>query len=280
MEWICGEIEGQMCGYNPSPTSTRDQSERMSGLSRISGIRSKIERSKKHIGDLDVLIRRFCDAEPYALSVKDYPEIAHVAIQVSKVNPIPTELALMIGDCIHNLRSALDHLACRLVEAGGGTPTRHTYFPICYGPKGAQQYRSSVGQGEIGKMRRGASEVLLNVQPYITGDDTLWHIHELDRIDKHRLILTAVIAVRAFGINALDRTIWFDVRPGILVVGYEVFRTPATTYHREAEKGFKLGLDVTFGQSEIISGKPVLETLNHMADFVDGIITSFEPFLV
>jgi hypothetical protein len=33
-------------------------------------------------------------------------------------------------DCVHNLRSALDHLAIVLVRDGGGTPGEYTAFPI------------------------------------------------------------------------------------------------------------------------------------------------------
>lgn len=37
---------------------------------------------------------------------------------------------MMTGEVLHNLRSALDHLADALVRANGGTPTEYTAFPI------------------------------------------------------------------------------------------------------------------------------------------------------
>jgi hypothetical protein len=60
---------------------------------------------------------------------------------------------------------------------------------------------------------------------------------------------------------------------------YEIVNVPTATYHQTGHKNFKLGLDIAFGQSEIVAGKPVLETLNGMADFTDTIIGNFEPFL-
>jgi hypothetical protein len=258
-----------------------EDSQIYSGLSmgRIDGVRLKIERAKKHISDLDVSIRAFCDSEPYSLGIKEHPEIAQVALHVRNIEPIPDEIALVIGDAVHNLRSALDHLSWQLVEAGGGTPSRSTYFPIC---QTAQQYTSAIVQGEINKMRPGAEIVTRAVQPYETGDDTLWHIHELDRIDKHRLILTVTTVLRDWQLAIQPGwDVKFDVTPGDpLIDGYEIVRIPATTSHPQAHKGFKLGLDVAFGESEIVAGKPVFETLNGMADFVGSLITNFEPFLL
>lgn len=54
------------------------KAEDMKTHSRIQGIRRKIERAKEHIGDLDVAISDFRSSEPYALSIKEYPEISHV----------------------------------------------------------------------------------------------------------------------------------------------------------------------------------------------------------
>jgi len=247
-------------------------------MARIDGIRLKIERAKKHIRDLDSGIRMFCDSEPYTLGIEPKTQIQHVALYVSSVEPIPDEIHLMIGDAVHNLRSSLDHLVWQLVEAGGGTPNKDTYFPICKSP---QQYASAIGKGEINKMPMGAEKVLRSVQPYITGDDTLWHVHELDRIDKHRLVLTTAMALNCWSIVlGPGREITFPETPVPLERGYEVVNVPAPTYHRQAHKGFKLGLDVAFGKSEIVAGKPVLKTLNHMADFVGGVVSTFVRFLI
>ena len=38
--------------------------------------------------------------------------------------------ALVLGDCAHNLRSALDYLAHELVRANGGNPDEDTEFPV------------------------------------------------------------------------------------------------------------------------------------------------------
>jgi hypothetical protein len=89
---------------------------------RIRGVCLKIERAKEHIRDLDAAIGDFLRDEPYRLGAKPHPvaEIKHTTLYVAEVKPITSRLSLLIGDAIHNLRSALDHLAWQLVEGGGG----------------------------------------------------------------------------------------------------------------------------------------------------------------
>ena len=107
-----------------------------------------------------------------------------------------------MGDAIHNLRTALDHLVWQLVEAGGGTPNDRTAFPIVAADaKAAQRYGSAVGQGEIAKISPGAFKLLESIQPYNGGDKTLVEIHELDIWDKHRLILAVYAVLGRWGLK-------------------------------------------------------------------------------
>jgi len=251
-------------------------------MNRIDGIRLKIERAKKHIRDLDHRIEIFGESKPYTIGAKPHtvPEIKHTTLYVASVSTIPDDFALIIGDAIHNLRSSLDHLVWQLVEAGGGTPNERTAFPICFGAKGPQQYASAIGSGEIKAMPPDAEKALRAIQPYVTSDDTLWHLHDLDRIDKHRLIIAVGTALLDWHVSVSeDLTIPFPTTPRHLIAGYEIVNIPTATYERTGHQNFKLGIDIAFGESEIVAGKPVLETVNYMAQFVGSIVASFECFL-
>jgi len=253
-------------------------------MARIDGIREKVKRAIKHIGELDGRIKAFSADEPYTIGAKPHPvpAIEHTTLYVESIKTIPPDFSVIIGDAVHNLRSALDHLAWQLVEAGGGTPGKDTYFPICRDPNGAQKYASAIGQGEINKMLPGAHKVLREVQPCFSGDDTLWHIHELDRFDKHRVLITLGTGYGEWylmvgGGQKITFGQWARVP---LEVGRHIINLPNATYSRESHQNFKLGIDIAFGQSEVIAGKSVLETLNGMADFVNSIVGNFEPFLL
>jgi hypothetical protein len=251
----------------------------MSTQSRIHGIRLKIERAKKHVRDLDSCIKSFLAKKPYTLAAKPHPiaEIRHTTLYVAHVDPVPDDISLIVGDAIHNLRSALDYLMWQLVEAGGGVPDRNIYFPIA---ETAQQYQSAIGNREIQKITPNALHIISSVQPYQTLDQTLWLLHQLDIIDKHRLLLTVTASMDKWGVDlAKGSNIWFNEDRFIpLIAGYEVVNIPTGTYNKPDQE-FQLGVDIAFGESEIPEGELVLYTLNKMADFVNGLASKFEGFL-
>jgi hypothetical protein len=132
---------------------------------RIDGVRLKIERAKKHILDLESVVIPFFDDNPYTCTTELHPDIPWYIVRLETIKALPETIPVMIGDAVHNLRSALDHLVWQLVEAGGGVPNEHTHFPIVGpGTKASQRYTSAVGQGEISKMRPGADKILEAVQ--------------------------------------------------------------------------------------------------------------------
>lgn len=252
-------------------------------IKRIIGIRLKVERAKKHIFGLETLIRDFTQSEPYTIGAKPHPvkEIEHTTLYVASVEGIPNEIPLIIGDAIHNLRCSLDHLIWQLVEAGGGTPNRDTYFPIC--DKSTQQYASAIVKGEIHKIGIGAEKILSMVQPYLSGDNTLSLIHALDICDKHRLLLAVALGFGKWGVNisTLRHTFWVPESGLVpLEAGQDIVSIPTSTYNQQPHQDFKLAVDIAFGEPGILHGKSVLKTLNYMADFTDTIITQFEQFLL
>ncbi len=204
-------------------------------MNRRTGIDAKIERAEKHIQDLDVWLCGGGETKPYRFGSKPQTigQQACTTLYIEEVREL--NASLFIGDCVHNLRSALDHLAWQLVEAGGGTPNRDTYFPIC---DCRHKYASAIGKGEIEKMPCGAKKILREVQPFVTGDDTLSIIHDLDRFDKHRLLITAFFAIADYGIDlGANRTIWLLQSAGKLlkfplISGADVVSIPTTIYEK------------------------------------------------
>ena len=250
-------------------------------MDKASPVRLKIKRAEKHISDLDVCIQSFFDSNPYRIGAKPHPVAAinHTTLFIAEVQPVPSDIALILGDAIHNLRSALDHLAWQLVKAGGGQPDRDTFFPIC---ESSQQYASAFGRGEIKRMPVGAEKVLSSIQPYQTLDQNLWLLHRLDIIDKHRLLLTIAAIMDKWGIDfAAGQRVWLsDHRFVALIVGNEITNIPTSTYERHSNQDFKLGLDIAFAEPEIAEGDLVLQTTKKLLDLVNGIVSNFEPFLI
>ena len=94
----------------------------------------KVERSIVHINGIEKWLWTI-NRENFEIACahkKDAPErnLETVAIKRSKGFSLP--LGPMIGDAIHNLRSALDAIAWMIVKAAGGTEEQleKLYFPL------------------------------------------------------------------------------------------------------------------------------------------------------
>ncbi|MCO4273828.1 hypothetical protein NG701_05185 [Pseudarthrobacter sp. HLT3-5] len=158
-------------------------------MTHLTGIRAKIDRAKEHLLQLDDELHMYLDLDPIALVRQIQPdgETSVMAVQVTSQPPV--SLSVLVGEIAHQLRSAVDHIACGLVLAAGNTPTRRTSFPVCK----TRPIRLAVDGGV-------SSEALTrvdDVQPYQQSEPTahpLYVLNELWNVDKHRnLHLTALM---------------------------------------------------------------------------------------
>lgn len=157
-------------------------------------VRSKIEWANKHINNFRTACAAFMKTNPYGFLVETDPDTRKRIYTVTKVTPVPPEVRLIAGDAIQNLRSALDYLACGLVSVTKAKPSKYVCFPIseCE-PTTKVQQANFVRQVE--GMRQDAIDAIKAIKPYHGGDDTLWRLHRLNIIDKHRLLMAAASCV-------------------------------------------------------------------------------------
>jgi hypothetical protein len=256
-------------------------------------IRTKVERAKEHIRDLEVEIRAFLATKPYEVSAKRDPQTRRLLYYVASVRETPIKIATVTGDVIQNLRSALDHLAYQLILVGGGTPDRRSAFPITDTDDPAQ-YKAN-RTGKVKGMRQDAIDAIDALNPYKGGNDTLWRIHKLNNIDKHRAVLTVGSAYNSFNAGAHMHRLWpphikekFPVLPVL-----NVFLRPANRQfplkqgnilfrdapNAEVNEQMQFVFEVAFGEPQVIEGEPLLPTLVQMSDYVDNLIISFKPLL-
>src|SRR5215467_14021897 len=116
---------------------SEQDSDSMSGAKRppnLRGCRAKIERSQHHFDTLKQRIDDFSARNSFGAIVKGDPDGTRYVARVQNPPTIPSvEWALLIGDCVHNLRSALDYLVWEM--AGADPNDRMTMFPIFTDPK-------------------------------------------------------------------------------------------------------------------------------------------------
>jgi hypothetical protein len=167
-------------------------------MASLAPVRQKIEWAKAHLKTLDTETRRYLDSEMCELVFERNPNAKIHAQRLNILIPIPENIPLIIGDCIHNLRCALDYLVWQLVLAAGNEPEDCNQFPICTTADLFE--KATIKRGKRNSLKGVSPEAAAEieaVQPYIAckgGEtrSTLYFLHHLSNADKHRRILVTV----------------------------------------------------------------------------------------
>jgi hypothetical protein len=216
----------------------------------------------------------------------------YVAVQEDPPNDI---FGPLIGDTLHNLRSGLDALAYVLAVRFTGRPlpdnmAHSSEFPI-FGDAD-RSGNTGVGSALFHQRRKNgdpapgsglskiqgwdpaAQAVVEGVQPYQRGhdfvSDPLWVLHELDRINKHRLLHSVVASFEGFTFEPIKSNATFgpgsiESLAGTVEDGAPVARIygiaaadPSIEVHVEA--GTPVGIAFA-SDTPCVAGKDVLDSL-------------------
>ena len=154
--------------------------------------RLKIDRAIEHFNHLHAHYEAFTARRPYRVVVEEDTEPAIKIHRVHIAESIPQEWSAVVGDVLHNLRSALDSLAASLIEQKATAPksvVERTYFPIRGAKSGLYDNEATSFFGHI---RSDAEKLIRRLEPYRGGKgNPLWQLSRLNIIDKHRRILLA-----------------------------------------------------------------------------------------
>jgi hypothetical protein len=158
--------------------------------------KAKIGRAKSYLDSLKQEVSVFLEGQPYTFPGEFNPERTRkVFVAKISADPPSTRWGLMVGDCVHNARSALDQLAWRL--AGSDETDNWTQFPIFID----RDNFYAKGLGRIKKLCDHAKAVIEDLQPFQIADpiersrSPLWLLSEFDNADKHRLVPMIASAV-------------------------------------------------------------------------------------
>jgi hypothetical protein len=142
-------------------------------------------------------MKEFIESDRYGHRVEFDPDTMELVVSALVREPCPLEWGVLVGEILHNLRSALDHLVWELVilETGEAPKPRKpgsttkTGFPIFETPGG---YDGDRGERlMLHGVGAPARALIRSEQPFHTGEDVaspLWHLHVLSNFDKHRTL--------------------------------------------------------------------------------------------
>jgi|ERR1043165_827506 hypothetical protein len=251
----------------------------MTPENRLRVIQVKIERAIKHIDELGIACTKFIDSKPYTVGRDTDPKTGYNRYYVTDLKPPPLEIGLIAGDVIHNLRSALDHLAYQLVIVNGGIPSRWTSFPIF---DSAAKYKT-MDTRKVSGMSQAAINAIDAAKPYQGGNEPLWIVHDLDIADKHHALLATLVSVTRctlqLPVSPLDPR--FRSPAFALPNFQEPLKDgdPFFICESGVEDYAKFSFDVALCEPEIIKGRPICPTLGQLLKHVNGTIIAFEPML-
>lgn len=258
---------------------------------RFESARQKLARAGKHIDDLEAEISAFWATQPYEVELDERSEPGPGCYRVARMQALPESIFLITGDAVHNIRSALDHFACAAVPR----PDRATAFPTWSRPDGtaptATQWRNRIEQ-----VLGGASPLLISairgLEVWETGRDyLLWAIHELDRVDKHRLLISVATVNTGIGLHGdsyelatvkrfsgfaadkpllLERTAWTPLTQGSVLLNL------ADGLDLDASR-VTFTVDVALAEPEVLKGHSVVAELRILAQLAQDTIRHLAP---
>lgn len=155
----------------------------------------KLGRAEEHFNTFKAEIVAWLQGQPYVVSRKSDAEGRRHSLVVEIKSPPPLDRwALIAGDCIHNLRSVLDHLiyAVAVRESGSSPPpnAKNLQFPIADTPQGfaGQKRRIASLSGKVQARIEGSQPYH---RPHPDLPPLLALLSEFDNSDKHRLLHVA-----------------------------------------------------------------------------------------
>jgi len=143
-------------------------------------------------------------------------------------------------------------------------------------------------------MKPDALAAIDSLRPYKGGNDTLWRLHRLDNVDKHRLVITIGSAYRSVNMGAAISRLLRKVSPDTaqptpefsaffrpadrlfpLTVGSQVLGGAINEPCDKVEFRFELAI----GEPGVVNGEPLLETLSQMISATEKVLKDLEPLL-
>jgi len=241
------------------------------------GLKARLVRAKEQTDGLKEEINRFVNSPGHRFPVEWNEERTEATGRVF-FDPMPDthRWAVLVGEVLHDLRSALNGLVWQLVIRNGDVPSRQTEFPIFLDK---QRYETE----SVIKLRGTSDRVkdqIARMQPFTlepekAPDVALWLLHELNIVDKHRLVLPVVNALtKARSTPELPEGMTLSVSRqvghGSVVTRISAAGPQPEGLHIQVATGYNVSIDAGSAPKDVarLLYTCVLETQNAIATFI------------
>jgi hypothetical protein len=264
----------------------------------LDGAFAKLDRAEEHLRELRSEVGAW-EKQPGSFSAHHNSELTEYRFRVHFAShPDLTRWGLLAGDCVHNLRSALDHLVWECTLRETPCPPSGTEFPIFatktkylreergggrYKIRGITKPHIRTLVDESQPWKRTAEES--DRQPLFDSPDLnpLWLVHEADREDKHRIIVPTLVSPKS--LVSEIAIMGEGVLPDMIPTESELIEDGAVVLTVLSEVPVEMHLQVheaQFGASVTIDKKTggLLLTLDELCKYTRWIVQGFRDALV
>ena len=240
----------------------------------------KVKRAQKHISDLGEAFTRFIQTQTHTFKINYETETdtCKFSVEVHFGEAIHGELAIILGDAIHNLRAALDHATWELLGIDGGTQDRDTAFPFS-----TVKLEYEAACNRIKTPRDDTKKFLIALAAYPDGaGENLFALKCIDNIDKHQ-VLTPVIGMASVDYVEVIKPngeILMSMANCAFSMGPDGRARMIGDIGRDLRVHLKYDskptLQIFFGDVEFFQALPLIETLMDLSYPISDVIGQFE----
>jgi hypothetical protein len=231
------------------------------------GARLKVKRANRYIEELNAVMQAFVNTEFCKVSIDaQNPK----CLRVDPVKSLPTDIPLIIGDAVHNIAGALDHMVYAIC------PDEDMQFPRSRKRDNVETSR------EYGLVKQASPEIanfILNeIQPYPGGKLNVWDIIRLNNIDKHRLLIPLLATTGLVDLVIEDEnynTTSYDFLA--IIASRTDFVSGAFPYEIKSYSYRHATAGIFFPPGSPFEKQSVAKTLVEVRDTITGILNSLEP---
>lgn len=232
----------------------------------------KIERANKHVADIERRIAGLKNA--YIATIEINPKAGNKVIKHDLADrTVRTDVALIAGDAIHNLKCALDYAWFAAVEPIlPPALTKRTKFPVY---PTVDKLETALREIEVDLAGPDLFKLMVTeIKPYKGGNFAIWPIHKLDIGDKHRLLIPIIhfATIKGIELEKDGESMTLETNPTVQVPPYYI---PIQEGWHIANKG---EVSVSVMLNDRVAGGPMrmVETLKLFSRFVLQVVDVLE----
>ena len=242
----------------------------------FSDARSKIERANHHIKDIEACIAALHETNTAVIETDPDSGCETLKHDFTDTSALK-EIALILGDAVHNLKCALDYTWLQTIEKLiPANVDDRAKFPV---RKTIVEMKGYLTSCKVDVVCPTLFNLMIGkIQPWDAGNIAIWPIHSFDNRDKHRLLIPVLTQGHIDGIEVQDEH--GETWPGF---GIGDFQLPpyVITFTRGLHVKKKGMLKTCIGVDDEKSGcfMHVPETLVEYSGIIYRVVELFENLL-